>query len=122
MKISQNARITYEKRYLIKDEKGNPVETPEDLLRRVASNIALVEKEYGKNEDEIRAIEEKFFTIMSEALFMPNSPTLMNAGRELQQLSACFVLPLEDSMEGIFTALKNMALVQKTGGGTGFSR
>ncbi|OPL15010.1 MAG: hypothetical protein AVO34_00395 [Firmicutes bacterium ML8_F2] len=121
MEISQNARITYEKRYLIKDEKGNPVETPEDLLRRVASNIALVEKEYGKNEDEIKAIEEKFFTIMSEALFMPNSPTLMNAGRELQQLSACFVLPLEDSMEGIFTALKNMALVQKTGGGTGFS-
>ncbi|HED23686.1 MAG TPA: ribonucleotide-diphosphate reductase subunit alpha, partial [Firmicutes bacterium] len=121
MELSQNARITYEKRYLIKDEKGNPVETPEDLLRRVAANIALVEKEYGKTEDEIRAIEEKFFTIMSEALFMPNSPTLMNAGRELQQLSACFVLPLEDSMEGIFTALKNMALVQKTGGGTGFA-
>ncbi|MDY6827620.1 MAG: LAGLIDADG family homing endonuclease [Bacillota bacterium] len=121
MEVSQNARITYEKRYLIKDEKGKPIETPEDLLRRVAANIALVEKEYGKNDNEIRAIEKKFFTIMSEALFMPNSPTLMNAGRELQQLSACFVLPLEDSMEGIFTALKNMALVQKTGGGTGFS-
>jgi len=121
MELSPNARITYEKRYLIKDEKGNPTETPEDLLHRVAANIAGIEREYGKEEDEIKDIENSFFNIMSEARFMPNSPTLMNAGRELQQLSACFVLPLEDSMEGIFTALKNMALVQKTGGGTGFA-
>ncbi len=121
MELSPNARITYEKRYLIKDPSGNPTETPEDLLRRVASNIASIEKDYGKSEQEVKAMEDDFFKIIAEARFMPNSPTLMNAGRELQQLSACFVLPLEDSMEGIFTALKNMALVQKTGGGTGFA-
>ena len=121
MEISSNARITFEKRYLIKDEKGNPTETPEDLLHRVAANIAAIESTYGKEEQEIKAIEENFYQIMTKSQFIPNSPTLMNAGRELQQLSACFVLPLEDSMEGIFTALKNMALVQKTGGGTGFA-
>lgn len=121
MDLSPNARITYEKRYLIKDEKGNPTETPADLLHRVATNIALIEKNYGKENKEIKAIEKSFYKMMAEADFMPNSPTLMNAGRELQQLSACFVLPLEDSMEGIFTALKHMALVQKTGGGTGFA-
>lgn len=121
MDLSSNARITYEKRYLIKDEKGAPTETPEDLLHRVAANIASVDKKYGKSEEEIKAAEKSFYNMMAEGRFMPNSPTLMNAGRELQQLSACFVLPLEDSMEGIFTALKNMALVQKTGGGTGFA-
>ncbi len=121
MDLSPNARITYEKRYLKKDEKGHPQETPEDLLRRVAANIAAVEKDYGKEEAEIETLENSFYNIMANSQFMPNSPTLMNAGRELQQLSACFVLPLEDSMEGIFTALKNMALVQKTGGGTGFA-
>lgn len=121
MNLSSNARITYEKRYLIKDEKGVPTETPENLLRRVAANIAAVDKKYGRSEEEVRAAEKNFFNMMAEGRFMPNSPTLMNAGRDLQQLSACFVLPLEDSMEGIFTALKNMALVQKTGGGTGFA-
>lgn len=121
MDLSPNARITYEKRYLIKDEKGTPTETPEDLLQRVSANIASIEKNYGKNNDEVKEIEKAFFNLLANAEFMPNSPTLMNAGRELQQLSACFVLPLEDSMEGIFTALKNMALVQKTGGGTGFA-
>ena len=121
MELSPNARITYEKRYLIRDENGNPIETPEDLLRRVAGNIAGIEKNYGKDDAEVKKIENSFYNMMAEALFMPNSPTLMNAGRDLQQLSACFVLPLEDSMEGIFTALKNMALVQKTGGGTGFA-
>ncbi len=121
MEISENARITYEKRYLIKDPQGRAVETPEELLRRVAKNIAAVEQGYHKEPQEIEGIEEDFFSVMANALFMPNSPTLMNAGRELQQLSACFVLPVEDSMEGIFTSLKHMALVQKTGGGTGFS-
>ncbi|MGM0651334.1 MAG: LAGLIDADG family homing endonuclease [Bacillota bacterium] len=121
MELSPNARITFEKRYLIKDEKGDPVETPENLLQRVAENIASVEKEYGIKDTEIEKVKNNFYRVMDEARFMPNSPTLMNAGRELQQLSACFVLPLEDSMEGIFTALKNMALVQKTGGGTGFA-
>lgn len=121
MELSPNARITFEKRYLIKDEKGNPLETPEDLLQRVAENIASIEKRHGLENPDIENITNQFYRIMDEARFMPNSPTLMNAGRELQQLSACFVLPLEDSMEGIFTALKNMALVQKTGGGTGFA-
>ncbi len=121
MEISPNARVTYEKRYLIKDEQGNVTETPEDLLHRVASNIAEIDADYGKDESTIKNRAEAFYRLMAEGRFMPNSPTLMNAGRELQQLSACFVLPLEDSMEGIFTALKNMALVQKTGGGTGFS-
>jgi ribonucleoside-diphosphate reductase alpha chain len=121
VELSENARITYEKRYLIKDQHGHPVETPEDLLRRVAKNIAAVEKDYKKDQQQIEQIEEEFFQVMADALFMPNSPTLMNAGRELQQLSACFVLPIEDSMEGIFTSLKQMALVQKTGGGTGFA-
>ncbi len=121
MEISENARITYEKRYLKKDLQGNPLETPEDLLRRVAKNMAAIEREYGKDEAEIKKIEEDFFEAMAGAYFLPNSPTLMNAGRDLQQLSACFVLPVEDSMEGIFTSLKHMALVQKTGGGTGFA-
>jgi ribonucleoside-diphosphate reductase alpha chain len=121
MEISENARITYEKRYLKKDEKGNVLETPEELLRRVAGNIAAVDRDYGKPESEVKRLEDEFYRIMAESLFLPNSPTLMNAGRELQQLSACFVLPIEDSMEGIFTSLKHMALVQKTGGGTGFA-
>ena len=121
MDLSPNARITYEKRYLIKDELGNPTEKPEDLLKRVAANIAEIEKNYGKSDTEVKEIEDSFYQAMRNSQFVPNSPTLMNAGRELQQLSACFVLPLEDSMEGIFTALKNMALVQKTGGGTGFA-
>ncbi len=121
MDLTSNARITYEKRYLIKDEKGIPTETPEELLQRVSANIAAIEKNYGKSDEGVKEIEKTFFNMMAKAEFMPNSPTLMNAGRELQQLSACFVLPLEDSMEGIFTALKNMALVQKTGGGTGFA-
>jgi len=121
MNLSQNVLITYEKRYLIKDEKGNPVETPEDLLRRVSANIASIDKNYGSDEQAVKDREDSFYNMLAQAFFMPNSPTLMNAGRELQQLSACFVLPLEDSMEGIFTALKNMALVQKTGGGTGFA-
>ncbi len=121
MELTENARITYEKRYLKKDPEGNLLETPVDLLRRVASNMAAVEREYGKDEAEVKRTEEEFYQAMAEAYFMPNSPTLMNAGRDLQQLSACFVLPVEDSMEGIFTSLKYMALVQKTGGGTGFS-
>jgi len=121
LEISENARITYEKRYLIKDPQGNPIETPEELLRRVAKNIAAVDLHYGQDPRQVEQAEKEFYAVMAGALFMPNSPTLMNAGRELQQLSACFVLPIEDSMEGIFTSLKNMALVQKTGGGTGFS-
>ncbi|NLA11364.1 MAG: vitamin B12-dependent ribonucleotide reductase [Firmicutes bacterium] len=121
MELSENARITYERRYLRKDPEGNFLETPADLLRRVAVNMAAVEREYGRDESTIKEIEEEFYQAMAKAYFMPNSPTLMNAGGDLQQLSACFVLPVDDSMEGIFTSLKHMALVQKTGGGTGFA-
>ncbi len=121
LQLSENARIAYEKRYLRKDESGSPLESPADLLKRVAASIAKVEKEYQKSESEVKQLEEDFFQLMKESFFMPNSPTLMNAGREQQQLSACFVLPIEDSMDGIFTSLKHMALVQKTGGGTGFA-
>lgn len=112
VQVSENARIVLERRYLSKVG-SEVVETPEDMLRRVAKNIAQLE------EDPIW--EERFFQIMDNLEFLPNSPTLMNAGRELQQLSACFVLPIEDSMEGIFETLKNTALIQKSGGGTGFS-
>ena len=97
-----------------------PNESPEDLLKRVARSISLAELRYGKVSDSVYW-EEKFYEAMSSFEFLPNSPTLMNAGTELGQLSACFVLPVEDSMEDIFQAVKDMAIIQKTGGGTGFS-
>ncbi len=121
MKVSKNARTVLQKRYL-KKVNGKVVESPEDMLTRVARCIAGVEAEvYGKSRKEVRQLEEAFCEIMDSLEFLPNSPTLMNAGRELQQLSACFVLPVEDSMESIFETLKNAALVHKSGGGTGFS-
>lgn len=117
--LSLNALQVLEKRYLLKDEDGKTKETPEDLFRRVASNIAEGDKNYkGENAEET---EEKFYKMMTELEFMPNSPTLMNAGTEIQQLSACFVLPVGDSMEDIFDSVKNAALIHKSGGGTGFS-
>ncbi len=112
MHLSDNARTVLERRYLAKVD-NEIVETPEDMLRRVAKNIAQFE-------DDPRW-EDRFFEVMDNLEFLPNSPTLMNAGRDLQQLSACFVLPVEDSMEGIFDTLRNTALIQKSGGGTGFS-
>lgn len=118
LNFSTNALKVLEKRYLLKDDEGNIIETPEDLLHRVSRAIASAEKNYGGNEQEI---EEKFFNMMKELEFLPNSPTLMNAGTELGQLSACFVLPVADSMEGIFDSLKDAALIHKSGGGTGFS-
>ncbi len=121
MELSDNALRVLEKRYLRKDNQGRVVETPKQLFRRVAENIAQAEKNYGKTEKEIKVIENEFYKIMSELEFLPNSPTLMNAGGKLQQLSACFVLDIQDSMDSIFGTLKDAALIHKSGGGTGFS-
>ena len=120
VKFSENAMRVLEKRYLKTDEQGKAIETPYDMFRRVAHNIASAEIIYGAEED-AEYWEEEFYRLIATLEFLPNSPTLMNAGRELQQLSACFVLPINDSMEGIFDAIKYTALIHKSGGGTGFS-
>ena len=117
MNLSKNARVVLERRYLKKDENG-VCERPEDMVMRVAKTIAAQDAGYGGDTEQTT---QAFFEVMDSLKFMPNSPTLMNAGRELGQLSACFVLPVEDSMEGIFDSLKNAALIHKSGGGTGFS-
>ena len=121
VKLSDNALKVLERRYLKKDKEGRVIESPDELFRRVAHTVASVEKAYGRNEAQVRDLESKFYNMMTNLEFMPNSPTLMNAGRELSQLSACFVLPIEDSMESIFESLKATAMIHKSGGGTGFS-
>jgi len=119
--LMPNARVVLEKRYL-KQENGQVVETAEDMIYRVASVVAGIEEEkYNKGKKETEVLAKEFYTMMANLEFMPNSPTLMNAGRDLGQLSACFVLPVEDSMEQIFDAIKNAAIIHKSGGGTGFS-
>lgn len=120
LQLSDNAKTVLERRYLKKDANGKVIETPEKMFRRVAHHIAKAEMKYG-DASHVQKMEEIFYGLMTEFKFLPNSPTLMNAGRSLGQLAACFVLPVEDSMEGIFDALKNAALIHKSGGGTGFA-
>lgn len=120
-KLSENALKVLERRYLKKDETGKVVETPEELFRRVATAIADADKLYGHSAKEVKKTEEEFYNMMVNLEFMPNTPTLVNAGRQLSQLSACFVIPVEDSMNSIFEAVKSCALIHRTGGGTGMS-
>ncbi|HET7603909.1 MAG TPA: vitamin B12-dependent ribonucleotide reductase [Gemmatimonadales bacterium] len=123
--LSPNAITVLEKRYLIKDETGKPVERAEDLFSRVARTIAEPDRRYGASDGAVETLADAFYGLMADRLFMPNSPTLMNAGRPLGQLSACFVLPVDDALSngksGIYDTLRAMALVHQSGGGTGFS-
>src|SRR5688572_19566947 len=123
--LNQNARTVIEKRYLIKDATGKPTEQPEDMFWRVAGTVAEADRRYGASDEAVSAAAKEFYELMTQRRFEPNSPTLMNAGRPLGQLSACFVLPVEDSLSnghnGIYDTLRSMALIHQSGGGTGFS-
>ena len=123
--LSRNARTVLEKRYLVKNERGEPVERPEDLFWRVSTVVAEADRRYGASDSAVHQLAADFFALMTQRRFEPNSPTLMNAGRPLGQLSACFVLPVEDALSngrnGIYDTLAHMALIHQSGGGTGFS-
>lgn len=120
LKLSINAVKVLERRYLLRDEDGNIIETPKELFGRVARAVASVENKFDPAAD-VKALEREFFRLMSSTEFMPNTPTLMNAGAPIGQLSACFVLPVEDSIVEIFDSLRNMAVIHQSGGGTGFT-
>lgn len=121
LKIPINSLTVLAARYLLKNDEGKIIETPKQLFERVSNAISSVEKNYGKSDDEVRRIADEFYDYMSKFLFMPNSPTLMNAGTKNGQLSACFVLPVGDSIPEIFDAIKFAALIHQSGGGTGFA-
>ncbi len=116
-KLTVNAMEVLKARYLLRDEQGKLTETPTNLFMRVAKAIAQVDAKYGEKPEESQTV---FYNLMAKLEFLPNTPTLFNAGTSLGQLSACFVLPVEDSLESIFTAVKNLALIEQTGGGVGF--
>lgn len=120
MELDNTAKSVLNERYLLKNESGEVIETPTEMFRRVAKHIASADLNYDKNAD-VKATEDTFYEMMTKLEFLPNSPTLMNAGKDLGQLSACFVLPVGDSMEEIFDSIKHAALIHKSGGGTGFS-
>ncbi len=123
--LSANARTVLDKRYLVKDKSGASVEKPEDMFWRVATVVAEADRRYGASDGAVQAVAEEFYFLMTQRRFEPNSPTLMNAGRPLGQLSACFVLPVDDALSngesGIYDTLRSMALIHQSGGGTGFS-
>ena len=118
--LSENALTILQSRYLIKDQQGKCIETPAQLFSRVALLVAKAEAQYGASPAEVKQWHKTYYDLMAQLRFLPNSPALMNAGRR-GMLSACFVLPIEDSIEGIFETIKQTALIQKAGGGTGFS-
>ncbi len=120
LKLGVNAIKVLQRRYLRRDSKGEVVETPSQMFRRVAHAVALPDRRYGA-ESHVTDAEEKFYAMMANLEFLPNTPTLMNGGTELGQLSACFVIPIEDSLESIFDAVKATAIIHQSGGGTGFS-
>ena len=120
LNFSSNALVVLKKRYLSKNAKGEVIETPKQLVDRIAETISSVDRKYGADKESVDKLKKEIFNSIANLEFLPNSPTLMNAGKELGQLSACFVVPVEDSMESIFDAIKTTALIHKTGGGTGF--
>lgn len=119
--LTQNAQIVLQKRYLLRDASGQIAETPEGMFERVANTIAQGDLGFGRTQQEVTRLAREFYDLMTRLDFLPNSPTLMNAGKPHGQLSACFVLPVEDSLEGIFDTLKHAALIHQSGGGTGYS-
>ncbi|HMO95467.1 MAG TPA: vitamin B12-dependent ribonucleotide reductase [Tepidiformaceae bacterium] len=119
--LSENAKVVMERRIARRNEQGDAVETPDQVFQRVANNLAQAELRFGGTENDRAAAAASFYRLMASLDFLPNSPTLVNAGRDLQQLSACFVLPVPDSIDGIFEAIKHTAIIHKSGGGTGFA-